>query len=113
MRHRDASTPTGDFANAVLEFLSRLRRDLNRPFDAREREPEVLELGAGNDAALGRIDHQTQFFGEIPRDRFHDPLGGTFGLREDRKIVCIPHKRQTTLLQFLVQIIQQDVGKKR
>ena len=53
MIHRDASTSTGQFADAVPEFQGGLFRDLNPPFATREREPEVLELVARDDAALG------------------------------------------------------------
>ena len=54
-----------------------------------------LEFLAGNDAALLLVDYQAKFIRQT-RDRRHDPLGTAFRFREDREIIGVTHKRQTS-----------------
>lgn len=57
------------------------------------------------------INHQLQFASQILLNRAGDASGGFPRFGEDEEVVGVADEVQTTVLQFLVEVIQQDVGK--
>jgi hypothetical protein len=59
---------------------------------------------------LGFIDPQLQPFSEVVAYTRHDSLARPLGFHVDIAIVRVAAESMTTAFQFLVQVIQQDIG---
>jgi len=56
------------------------------------------------------VDHQPEPAGQEARDACHDPFARAVALHQDQQVVRIADKPMTPALQFLVQVVQQNVG---
>ena len=60
-----------------------------------------------------KIDFQIQFSCDEWHNVFHRPLCAFPAFAQNQAVIRIPHILVSPALQFLVQLIQHDVGKKR
>lgn len=65
MFHRNPSAAAGDLADAMLEPLQALPRDVDRGLGFHECKVEKLELFPRHHAALLLVHHQTKFIGQV------------------------------------------------
>jgi len=113
MGHRHAAVATSDLFHAVTEFAFVLRADSNLTAPADELEAEKLDAFRTADAALLVIDHQLQFASQIMLNRMGHANGGFSRFGEYEEVVGVADEVQTTVFQFLVEVVQKDVRQKR
>src|ERR1700681_1141318 len=95
----------------AFEASHRLRGDLQLGLQARgERVAQELAVPRPVHRALVSIDCQTQAIPEEPLDGCQHTLARTLGPHIDIAVVGVADKAVPTSLQFLVQLVEQDVG---
>ena len=88
-----------------------LRGDLQLGLEARgERVAQELAVPRPVHCALVAIDRQTQAFPKESLDRCQHTLARALGPHVDVAVVGVTDKTVPASLQFLVQIVEQDVG---
>jgi hypothetical protein len=90
----------------MLEALDGFWGHVNGRSRFGERESEQLEFLTSHHPTLLLVHDQAKRVGQETCDRCHNPLGTTLRFREDRTVIRVPHERQTTPFQLLVQVIQ-------
>jgi hypothetical protein len=108
--HTLRGSAAGQLFDAMLEGFQLLRCDLDRHLLPNKREPEKLAASGLPHAALLLVHHELQLLREKTLHRNKDSLGTTVALHEDHEVVRIADETQTSAFQFLVQVVQQDVG---
>src|SRR5580700_10411464 len=76
-------------------------------------EPEELALPGPRHRAFLRIDAQLQDFLEEDPDPTHHPVPRHATAYVDVAVIGVAAKRELPSFQFMVQIVEQDVGKER
>ena len=109
--HGDEPASSGVLPDAATEFLVRLVRP--EDFGSLEDEAKKADLVASGDLTLVFIDRELELVREIPPHAPHDPLSRTLALHENDEVVGVTDELVATALKLLVQVVEEDVGKKR
>ncbi len=109
--HRDPPRAPGQSPDVVLEVLEGPIRpaQLLSP----EGETEELALVGLDHPALLLVDHQRQLPGEKARHAVLHPGTGSDRFDEDQQVVRVSGEPVSTPLQFVVEVIQQNIGEQR
>ena len=107
--HRDEPTPSGQQTNLSLELPERCIT----PSDFATYEDKTKKAALLNRChfALLFVDLKLQLVFQEPADTGHHPFTCTQTLHHDNGIVGVPAEAVTTTFQFLVQIVEKNVGK--
>ena len=105
-----ASIATGDLADAVFGPIQALRGDRQRAVGEQAVSQE-LAFPYGGRRALLTVDSQSQSPFEEPSHRCEHAFPSGLRLHVDVAVVGVPAELVPSVLQFLVQIIQQQIGK--
>lgn len=109
--HRDAPTSAGQFPQFVAKVLKgAIRPTQLLPPEGKTEKEAVVGL---HDMALVLINHQFELAGQKARDAGHDPFTRAVAFHQDQQVVRITDEPMPPTFQFLVQVVQQDVGKQR
>jgi len=108
-RQTNAPITTGDLADFLLSALDALGSD---PKLTVQEEPMAEELAFPDrsDRTLETVDAQPEFLFQKPGDRFHHSLPCRQRLHVNVAIVGVATEVMTAAFQFLVEIIQQQIG---
>ena len=82
-------------------------------FRSSKGKPQELTVIGLDHSALLLIDREFQLAGEVPRNTGPDAFTGARALDKDKQVIGIPGKPVSTPFQFLVEVIQEDVGEQR
>src|SRR5450432_4719880 len=74
-------------------------------------EPEKVHFARFANATLLLVDLEPHALFQEPTDRYHDALSGPFAAHEDVRIVGVADESVASPCQFLIQLIENDVGK--
>ncbi len=100
---------------AVIELktlpcaFERLRRDAQPPA-AQQPAPEELAFAHVGHRALETVHAQVKLLLKEPRHALHHPLARLLRLHVDVAVVGVAAEAMAALLEFLVQIVQHQVG---
>ncbi len=72
-------------------------------------ESEELHRVGRDHPALLLVDLQAQLLRQVAGNASHDPFPGPWALDQNDQVIGVAGKLMAALLQFLVQIIQQDI----
>ena len=106
--HGDSPTASCEFLDPVLEVGEGLLSPAY--FAAYDREPEEAALTHRCHLAFGEVDLELEGAFQIPRDGTHHPLSSAFAFDQNDHVIGIARKAVTPPLQFLVELVQQDIG---
>ena len=106
--HGDSPTASCEFFDLVLEVGEGLLSP--EYFAAYDREPEEAALTHRCYLAFGRVDLEFEGAFQIPRDGTHHPLGSASAFVKNDHVIGVARKAVTPSLQFLVELVQQDIG---
>src|SRR5689334_10397054 len=110
--HAAADHTSREFAHAILHLLDCLRRDAETyflPLQPEEREAEKLPARGLIDGTLRFVDPEPESPEEAP-ERLEHALTGAPRPHVNIAVVGVSRELVPTLLQFFVNVVEEDVG---